>query len=80
MFTTIQHTSREGNHVADRLANYGGECTCTEWFSTLQQLLMEARGGYNTDRLEFPCFRRKQNYKTISVERSLERTYTFDVP
>lgn len=29
--TNIQYTQKEGNHAADRFANYGVECKCTEW-------------------------------------------------
>ncbi|XP_059310362.1 uncharacterized protein LOC132061602 [Lycium ferocissimum] len=56
---SIKHCFREGNKVADGLANWALRCNDTTWISQFHLLPKEIRGAPNMDKLNFPSFRTK---------------------
>lgn len=50
---------REGNRVADYLANWGLNCSKLTWISNFQSLSQEVKGELYVDIMQLPSFRTK---------------------
>ncbi|KAH0658058.1 hypothetical protein KY290_027550 [Solanum tuberosum] len=77
---SLQHYYREGNKVADCLANWALQCANRTWITHHHQLPSEARGELILNRMSVPSLRTITKKNSFSLDRDLYRIFTFDVP